>query len=627
MRVALLGLIAFWLLAHAAKADDAEDALRSWRRKRPEIMRVDIDGNRALDDKGVRRVMQIQRPGFWSNLGLRGKPHLLAGAEDRDELAIHRAYTQLGFWNAEVSVSAAPDPKAERALVTVFITEGPKLYWGDIRISGEDSTLVEKVQPPLEDLKRGVAADSLLMEYTSARIRSLCGNRGHPAARLSLVVGRRRDTLDVVFELHAGAEVHLGQLEISGQKFTRESLIRREAYWDPGELYSQKRLAWRQQDEYATGYFTFVRLDPIAADSLRDSGLDTLDFGMHVIERKPSFIGVRTGAGQDPNRDLTWDYAFEWGSRNWRGTGRQWSLTARSGFVVITEWAVLHHLFSAKYTEPWLFGLHLPTTLTVSYEPGVRSSVQPYRVERVEGELDVTRRIRRTMRWTSSLTLERVDIYGIPKDLRASYLEEQGISVKRRFRLALERDTRPNLFVPTTGALSRADLEYVGGFLGGEEDFYKVDISWSRYQVISAPTIFASRIRVAWENTHSGGNLIPTIDRFYLGEANTIRGYAENSVGPTDTNGVAAGGRVVLLGNAEMRAPLVSKFWFSIFADGGSNFESFQALAINKLLLSTGLGIQYMAPVGPLRLDYARRVVHPGYAPSDRLHLSILFAF
>jgi outer membrane protein insertion porin family len=622
-----LGVVAVCLFAHGAKADESADALRSWRRKRPEIVRVDVDGNRALNDKGVFRVMQIRRPGFWSKLGLRGKAHLLTGAEERDELAIHRIYTQLGFWNAEVSVSAAPEPKTEGALVTVFITEGPKFYWGDIRVRGDDSALVQRVNSSLEDLKRGAAADSLLMEYTSSRIRSVCGDRGHPGARISLILGRRRDTIDVVFELHSGAEVHLGQLEITGQKFTRESLIRREAYWEPGELYSQKRLAWRQQDEYGTGYFSFVRLDPVSADSLRDSGIDTLDFSLHVIERKPSYIGVVTGAGQDPSRDLTWDYAFEWGSRNWRGTGRQWSLTARSGFVVITEWAVLHHQFSAKYTEPWPFGLHLPTTLTLSYEPGVRSAVQPYRVERVEGELDVTRRIQRTMRWTSSLTLERVDIYGIPRDLRASYLQEKGISVKRRFRLALERDTRPNLFVPATGALTRADLEYVGGLLGGAEDFYKVDLSWARFQVVSAPTIFASRVRFAWENTHSGGELIPTIDRYYLGGANTIRGYAENSVGPKDTTGLASGGRVVLLGNAELRAPLVYKFWFSLFADGGNNFASFQDLALDKLLLSTGVGLMYMAPVGPLRLDYARRVVHPGYSPSDRVHLSILFAF
>jgi outer membrane protein insertion porin family len=365
----------------------------------------------------------------------------------------------------------------------------------------------------------------------------------------------------------------------------------------------------------------------VAPDSGGIPDSSRADFEMRVVERKPSFIGFRTGAGQDEHRDLTWDYAFEWGSRNWRGTGRQWSLTARSGFVIVTAWEVLHHRFAARYTEPWPFGIKLPTTLTLAYEPGVHSPVQEYRVERMEGVLDVTRRIRRTMRIWSSLVYERVNIYGIPADRAADYAREEGISIKRRFRVALERDTRPNRFVPTSGANTRIDAEYVGGILGGAEDFYKIDASWARYMVISAPSVLATRFRLAWAKSHSNSGFVPTIDRFYLGGANSIRGYAENTVGPKDSTGTPEGGQVVMLANMELRTPMSSKFWFTFFMDAGNNFGRFREVTIGDMLISLGVGLQYIAPVGPLRLDYARRVVHPKYAPSDRIHLSILFSF
>lgn len=609
------------------QSDDIEDEIRQWRRKRPEVSRVDIEGNTAVDDGEIRDVMQIREPGTLHKIGLRRDPLLLSGAEERDEAAIRRVYRQKGRWDAAVAISAAPDPKDQTANVTVFITENALYRWGTVTLIGNDSGLVARAKAIVAELKSGDPADSLLMEYTAARLRWFLADRGHPRMTLTSEIGKRLDSLDVTFRFNAGPEVRLGDLRISGALFTDESYIRKEADWKPGELYSQTRLAWKQQDVYATGLFTFVHLDPVAPDSGKALDSSRADFEMRVVERKPSFIGFRTGAGQDDNRDLTWDYAFEWGSRNWRGTGRQWSLTARSGFVIVTAWEVLHHRFAARYTEPWPFGIKLPTTLTLAYEPGVHSPVQEYRVERMEGVLDVTRRIRRTMRIWSSLVYERVNIYGIPADRSDDYVDEKGISIKRRFRVALERDTRPNRFVPTSGANTRLDAEYVGGILGGAEDFYKIDASWARYLVISTPTVLATRLRLAWVKSHSNSGFVPTIDRFYLGGANSIRGYAENTVGPKDSTGTPDGGQVVMLANMELRTPMSAKFWFTFFMDAGNDFGSFREVTIGDMLMSVGVGLQYIAPVGPLRLDYARRVVHPRYAPSDRVHLSILFSF
>jgi outer membrane protein assembly factor BamA len=77
----------------------------------------------------------------------------------------------------------------------------------------------------------------------------------------------------------------------------------------------------------------------------------------------------------------------------------------------------------------------------------------------------------------------------------------------------------------------------------------------------------------------------------------------------------------------ELRTPVIWKFWFTFFGDAGNNWGRFRDVRLDEFLVSVGLGWQYMAPVGPIRLDYARRVVHPTYPASDRLHLSILFAF
>jgi outer membrane protein assembly factor BamA len=239
----------------------------------------------------------------------------------------------------------------------------------------------------------------------------------------------------------------------------------------------------------------------------------------------------------------------------------------------------------------------------------------------MEGVLDVTRRIRRTMRIWSSLVYERVNIYDIPADRRDDYVEEKGISIKRRFRVALERDTRPNRFVPTSGANTRIDAEYVGGILGGAEDFYKIDASWARYLVISTPTVLATRLRMAWVKSHSNSGYVPRSTDFTSG-ANSIRGYAENTVGPKDTTDTRGrSGRDV--GQYGIAHTNEFKFWFTF---------SWMRAAFRQLPQGDH------GECSPWVWDFstsrplARARTMPGALcipgmPSDRVHLSILFSF
>jgi outer membrane protein insertion porin family len=601
--------------------------LSQWIRKRPVLSRIEIAGNNAVKTKDIRGVMQVSPAGFWSHLRLKAPQLLHPTMLGREKASVQRQYRRLGYWDADVSVAAFPYRDDEHAVLRVSIDEGARSYWGALTVGGTPPVLVTRLERLAGHLRRGAPADSLALALTATQMQAECANQAYPLARIDPAVSHRGDSIDVTFALDPGSQISFGRITIEGLERTRESVVRREVRFKTGDRYSRERLIERQQDLYSTGLFTLVRMTPDYPDTNSHAATRIADLNVRVVERPPSYIGFHTGAGQDPDRDLTLDYALEWGSRSWLGTGRQWALTAQSGFVVITEWRVLHHRFSGRYTEPWIFGLRLPTSLTLAYEPGVRSLTQDYRIEKISGELNVTRRFRMFNRIWSSLVYERVNIYGIPVDQRQSLLDEAGITIKRRWTLALERDTRPNLLLPSAGARTRLDFDYVGGLLGGASDFYKIDFSWARYQVISTPTILASRLRAGWAGLHSRGKTIPTVDRFYFGGANSIRGYSENSVGPVDSLGNPMGGRVIALANFELRTPMTGKFWFTLFGDVGNNWATFHDISLKETLFSLGVGGQYVAPVGPIRLDYARRVLHPRHPASDRVHVSILFAF
>jgi outer membrane translocation and assembly module TamA len=112
-----------------------------------------------------------------------------------------------------------------------------------------------------------------------------------------------------------------------------------------------------------------------------------------------------------------------------------------------------------------------------------------------------------------------------------------------------------------------------------------------------------------------------------MGGASTMRGFKENTMGPTDEEGDAKGGKFMVVGNVEYRRSLFWKFGCTIFVDTGNLWEKPKHVNGKDFKVSSGMGIQFFTPVGPLRLDYGRQLPIKESAETGRFHLSILYAF
>src|SRR5262249_51063897 len=99
----------------------------------------------------------------------------------------------------------------------------------------------------------------------------------------------------------------------------------------------------------------------------------------------------------------------------------------------------------------------------------------------------------------------------------------------------------------------------------------------------------------------SSGEL-PFFEQFFLGGADTIRGYVEDRFW----------GDKMLLFSTELRMPLSSNLIGVIFADYGDAWSPQSGLDIQGFSQSrgfngqygVGLGIRVTTPLGPIRLDY-----------------------
>ena len=113
-----------------------------------------------------------------------------------------------------------------------------------------------------------------------------------------------------------------------------------------------------------------------------------------------------------------------------------------------------------------------------------------------------------------------------------------------------------------------------------------------------------------------------------MGGASTVRGYRENDLGPkSEETGNPMGGKFSLLANFEIRSSLFWRFGGTIFSDVGNLWEEPEEFRIEELRLTAGVGLQFFTPIGPLRTDYAFRLIRAGDEPGGQYHISILYIF
>lgn len=110
---------------------------------------------------------------------------------------------------------------------------------------------------------------------------------------------------------------------------------------------------------------------------------------------------------------------------------------------------------------------------------------------------------------------------------------------------------------------------------------------------------------------------VPQSMRFFAGGDQSIRGYGYKSISPRDENGVAVGARNLLTGSAEYDYTFIPRWRAAIFVDGGSAFDDFS----EPFHVGTGIGIRWVSPVGPIRLDLASAITEPG--KPLRIHFSM----
>ena len=113
-----------------------------------------------------------------------------------------------------------------------------------------------------------------------------------------------------------------------------------------------------------------------------------------------------------------------------------------------------------------------------------------------------------------------------------------------------------------------------------------------------------------------GGKKYPFFKNFFAGGVNSVRGFQNGTLGPRDIdpatgNNFSIGGTTRVVGNAEVFVPVPlikdsSQFRISAFLDGGVVYGEDQSKSFDEWRYSTGVGLSWFSPFGPLKLILAK---------------------
>lgn len=556
--------------------------------KKIKIKSIKFSGNKHFSDERLKKLLpETKEEGFFSWFTKSGiyKEETL----ERDLDAILAFYLQKGFYQAKVGKPQVNFIKDHLEIV-IPIEEGPQFKVGRVDITGDLIAPKEELFKFIKTYEGEILNIDKIRESVS-QLTDQYADKGYAFVEVSPQTTLHPDQkyADLSFHIQKGNKVYFERINIQGNTKTRDKVIRRELKVVEGELYSLRALNRSRENLQRLGFFKEINLTP-----KKGSAEDKMDLTVQVEEQPTGAFSV--GAGYSSIDKLM--TMIQISQNNLFGRGQRLILSAQLGSI--------SQYYNLSFTDPWLFDTRISGGGDL-YR--TRREYDDYTVQRTGGGVRFGFPLFEEVRGYLSYKYEQVEISDVLET--ASYLiqEQKGTSTTSSIAAALRRDTRDHYFDPTKGSDHTISAEYAGGPLGGTNYFTRYGLNTVWFYTPFGKLTFMARGRIGLIQGNEG-HPIPLFERYRLGGINTVRGFKAFSIGPKAPNGEVIGGDKELLFNLEMTFPLIPtiKLKGVIFFDAGNAFDVGEPYRLEKLRTSAGVGIRWISPVGPLRLEWGYNI-------------------
>ncbi|MFA5171338.1 MAG: outer membrane protein assembly factor BamA [Sulfuriferula sp.] len=573
------------------------------------IRQINVVGNKAFPEKKLQSLFQLSTPGWFSWYSKNdqySKQKLAADLETLKSFYLNQGYLEFNIDSTQVSIT--PDKKD--IYLTVNITEGEKYTVSDVKLAGEMMVPQADLQK-LITIKAGDVFSREALTETSKKIGDRLGNDGYAFANVNAVpdVDKDKHTVAFTFFVDAGRRVYVNRINITGNTRTRDEVVRREFRQMEGGWYAADKIQRSRERVERLGYFSDINVETPAVVGTTDQ----VDVNLNLTEKATGNIMV--GAGFSSSEGLILSGSIS--QNNLFGSGNALSVKINSGGV--------NKVYSVSYTNPYF----TPDGFSLGYDLYKRdtdtsrlTSISSYKNSTTGVGVRLGIPLNEKDALSFGMAYERFVLSVNPATSPVQYVNfvNQYGSTNDTVRLdvGFARDSRDSLTYPTKGMLQRVYGEV--GVPPGSLKYYKANYQQQWFKPLSKNFTLMLNGELGYGNGY-GGNDMPFFKNFYAGGVGSVRGYDTATLSPkyldAANNPVSAGGTQRVVGNAEILFPMPGlendkSVRLSVFFDAGAVFGPgdylgrYKTFAFQDLRYSTGLAINWVSPVGPLKFSLAQ---------------------
>jgi outer membrane protein insertion porin family len=558
------------------------------------IKEMRIVGAKAFKEGTLRDLFDLDTGGWlsWYTKSDRySRVKLNADLETLRSYYLTRGYLDFRIDSTQVAIS----PDKQQILVTINITEGERFVVSGVRLDGNYLGREQEFKT-LVVIKPGQAYNADQVTQTTKAFTDYFGSFGYAFARVEAVpeIDRTNNRVAFVLQAEPARRAYVRRINVAGNTRTRDEVVRREFRQFESSWYDSDKIRLSRERVDRLGYFTQVDVETQDVPGTPDQ----VDLTFTVAEKPTGNLQIGAGYSSADRLSLMAGIRQEnvFGSGNYLGLelntsklNRQLVLTTVDPYFTADGVSRAFDVFSrtsrpltGESTDYVLktnggsvrFGVPFTENDTVFFGAGAESwSVTP----------------------------------GSNPGLLAFTSQFGNRAQSFPLTLGWQRDQRDSALVPTKGWYQRLNGDWGAG---GDVKYVRAVYQLQNYIPLSKQYTIGLNGELGWGKGLAGQSY-PVLKNFYSGGLGSVRGFEQGSLGPRYDNGAARGGAKKITLNAEFIAPFPGAgndrtLRVFGFVDAGNVFAESAPWRAQDLRASTGLGISWISPVGPLRLAYGK---------------------
>jgi outer membrane protein insertion porin family len=603
--------------------------------KRAKIRQINLVGNQSFEEEEVLEEFELKTPNWlsWYKQDDRYSRESLQG--DLEKLRSY--YMDRGYANFDItSTQVAIAPEKDDIFVTVNVTEGEVFRLGEVKLAGTFVVPEEELRRYLL-VKPGETFSKKQITATQELLQNRLGLDGYAFAKVDPVPtpddGKKEVSL--TFFVDPGNRVYVRHIVFNGVTKINDEVLRREMRQLEGGWLSNALVERSKQRLQRLPYVERVESEtkPVPGSP------DLVDVEFEIKEGPSAQLGGGVGYSESQSFILNGNYA----DSNFMGTGERISVDLNSGrfskvyglshtdpyttidgvartlsltYRDVTQFVAASSDFSS---ETLALGVDYGYPITEFQALRVGLSAQSASLLTGEGSAEQARDwIRNNGRYRQEFIPEQ--------DFGNGFIQPPTAVETTRFNtlevvLGWNYDSRNRVLFADRGMRHSLSVSYT--LPVSDVEYFTANYEYLQFIPLFGRWTMQVSTEVGYGMDIGDTTALPPFRNFFAGGPDSVRGFREARLGPKDSFGNPYGGNFRLVGRAELIIPTPEKWRssarVSVFYDIGNVFSTgnrYRFTGIDgvtpvdyefkydRLKQSTGLAVQWLAPLGIFRFSY-----------------------